>query len=70
MTGTALPKHKPLRGNPQTNRIIKRKQVCRSHNPWTNPNESNYKLGLQYRIICMYHETSCVRIYGTAHGLY
>ena len=43
---TALPKHKPLGGKPQTNGIINETHGRGAHNPWTEPNDSNYELGL------------------------
>ena len=43
-TVTALPKHKPLIGKPQTNGIRNHTIGRGSHNPWTNPNDSNYEL--------------------------
>ena len=46
MKGSALLKHKPLRGNPQKNGIRNRTHGCGAHNPQTEPNDLNYKLGL------------------------
>ena len=46
MTGTELPKHKPLRGKPQTNGIRNGTHCRGAHNPWTAPNDSNYGLGI------------------------
>ena len=46
MKETALPKYKPLRCNPQKNRIRNRTHDHGEHNPWNNPNISNYKLGI------------------------
>ena len=51
MMGTAHPNHKPLRGKSQTNRIINHTHSRGSHNPKTNPNYSNYKLGIRATII-------------------
>ena len=67
MKVTAIPKHKPLRGNPQTNRIRNRTRGCGAHNPWTNPNDSKYELGLQAiiiwsRILRTYCETLYIKI--------
>ena len=42
----SLPKHKTLRGNPQTNGIINGTHVHGAHNTQTEPNDSNYELGL------------------------
>ena len=46
MMVTVLPKYKPLRVNPQTNGIRNRTHGHGSHTPQTNPNYSNYKVGI------------------------
>ena len=51
MTGTALPKNKPLRSKPRTNRIRNRTHGHGAHNTCTNPDDSNYELGLRATII-------------------
>ena len=48
---TALPKHKLFRGKLETNGIRNHTHGHGTHNPQTNPNDLNYKLGLRATII-------------------
>ena len=46
MMVTSLPNNKPTIGKLQTNRIINGVHGHGAHNPQTNPNDSNYVLGV------------------------
>ena len=74
MMETVLPKHKPLIGEQQTNRIRNCIHGRGARNPWTNLNKTDYKSGLQDTIICSriiltYRGNVYVSIYGTEHGI-
>ena len=50
---TAPPKHKSLIGKLETKGIRNHTHGHGTHNPQTNPNDLNYKLGLRANIIRM-----------------
>ena len=51
--GTALPKKNILRVNPQTNGVLNVTHRRGEHTPQTEPNDSNYELGLHLYIYNM-----------------